>query len=164
MGLDARSRGTGPGGESLRQIANRRDFYCENVALVEHRLLRHMPSEAHHQVAMREVIEDSMDHGGVAGDLGLGDECGPGSRADPSDHRTAAPYAFGFPSVGTRLNVDQAVGRESEPDRRRLALVAVFADGRDIDDAGLGKCVEIALGSLAERRALHYEDLQYDGQ
>src|ERR1700730_11799466 len=113
---------------------------------------------------MWEVIGDSMDDRRIAGDLGLGDECGTGARADPSDHRTATLYAFGFPSIGARLNVNQTVGRESEPYRRGLALIAVFADGRDINDARFGKCVEIALGSLAERRALHYEDLQYDGQ
>src|ERR1700730_713419 len=113
---------------------------------------------------MREVIGDSMDDGGIAGDLGLGDERGTGARANPSDHRTAAAPSLCLPPVGPRLNVDQAVGRESEPYRRGLALIAVFADGRDINDAGFGKCVEIAPGSLAERRALHYEDLQNDGQ
>src|SRR5260370_36054213 len=67
------------GGESLRQVVNGSDFYCDDVTRVEHRLLRRMPSEAHHQVAMREVIEDSMDVQGIAGDLGLGDKCGTGS-------------------------------------------------------------------------------------
>jgi hypothetical protein len=69
----------------------------------------------------------------------------------PDDHRAAAANALRLPRRGLRLDKHQMVWRYGEPDRRRLALITVFANGGYIENAGRGKCIDVALGDLSAR-------------
>ena len=127
------------------------DYDRENPALVEHFLRWPMEPETCHQVFLRIVFDDLALDRRIAADFRLADKRGPALPAYPDDHEAAAADALCLPGRGLRLDKHQMIRRDREPDRRRRALITVLADRGDIEHAGGGKRVEVALRDLSVR-------------
>jgi hypothetical protein len=149
--VDTRSGRAGLRSEALRQVAYRGDYDGKNSALVEHFLVRSMEPEARHQVLLRIVFDDLALDRRVAADFRPTDKRRAVLPAYPDDHGAAAANALCLPGCRLGLDKHEMVWRYREPDRPRRALITVLADRGYIENAGGGKCVEVALGDLSAR-------------
>ena len=77
-----------------------------------------------------EVSEDFLPYSSFVSNLRVTDKSWTVGGADPDEHRATTLDALDLPSVAAGLNENRVpVGANGEPYRRRLALVAVFANG-----------------------------------
>src|SRR5215831_17492547 len=126
--------GAGGGTEAIGQVAYRRDHDRDPVPALEALGRRTHAQHAILPVLLVHVRQDLLLHPGVGGDFRLTDERGSRGRADPDQHRTPAFDAFGLPGLRAGLDEDCLVIRaQREPNGRSLALVAVLAHGRDVN-------------------------------
>ena len=110
-------------------------------------------SDPREQILARHVGFDLRCRGRISRDFRRTDKRRTGAAPNPDDGRAATPDTFRLPALRTGLN-QQAVVLVDEPDRNRVALIAVFADGRDIDELGVLPRRDIARrrGSARVRR------------
>src|ERR1035437_5250665 len=101
-------------------------------------LLRHHFQSCNTSVFLRIIGQDLVHHRGILRDLRLADEGRTVEPSDPHDYRATAPDALVLPRALVCLDQKlRAVGAHREPHRRRRALIAVLAHGRDINGRGL---------------------------
>ena len=111
-------------------------FMGMNLALVEHLLGRAVQSQSRHQVLLRIIFHYLVADSRIVGYFRPTDERRTVLLAYPDDYRAATANTLCFPRLGLRLNKYQVVWREGKPYGRRCALVAVFADRRNIENTG----------------------------
>src|ERR1700683_1143629 len=99
-----RRRRTWRRSESVRQVANWRDLYGDNLALVEHLLGRPIQSESRHQILLRIIFHYLAADRRILSYFCLADKCGAMLPAYPDDYRASTANALGFPRLGLRLN------------------------------------------------------------
>src|SRR5271170_6181066 len=154
--VERRRGGAGRRLKAIRQIARRRNTnhdYLPSIQLGARRTRKADPCERIFLGILRDhlVLQSS-----IRDDFRLADERRTGALADPDQGRAATPDALRLPTGRRRFDENLVVRRRNEPDRRGFALVAVFANRRNINVGSLGESVDVARRGRCERSGGRY--------